>query len=117
AHFDRAIELYRKALQLDPRNEKALYSYGMALTRRGNPEDLRAAIPLFQRLIKLKPIDTNAYYKLYESYRRLGMNKEAQAHRAKFRVLFEKGRQQTFDKYAADAYVDTAEAHLKRAQE
>ena len=116
-YFDKGIELYRKSLQLDAGNLKALYSYGMALTRRGKREDLQQAVSLFLRLIKLKPGDTNAHFKLYESYRRLGRNAEAQAHRVKFRALFEKGRQQNYNNYASSAFVDTAEAHLKRAQQ
>ena len=33
ANFDRAVALYRKALSINGANDKALYSFGMALTR------------------------------------------------------------------------------------
>lgn len=113
ANFAQAKENYKKALELDPKNDKALYSYGMGLTRRSNKEDWAEAIPLFERLIALRPTDMNAHYKLYETYRRLGRTQEAEAHRAKFKDLFAKGRTQTRDRYAAASFRDTAEVHLK----
>ena len=117
ANFDRATELYRKSLQLDNSNEKALYSFSMALTRRGRPEDLKEAIPLLQRLVQWKPKDMNAHYKLAETYRRLGQNREATAEQAKFQNLFSKGRHQTRQLYASVSFKDTASAHVKLAQQ
>jgi Flp pilus assembly protein TadD len=117
ANFDRAAELYRKALSLDNGNEKALYSFGMALTRRGRPEDLQEAVKLFQRLLQRKPNDINAHYKLAETYRRLGQDKAAAAEQAKFQDLYSKGRHQTRQLYAAISFKDTADAHLKLAQQ
>lgn len=117
ANFDRAAELYRKALSIDNRNEKALYSFGMALTRRGRPEDLKEAVTLFQRLLQWKPGDINAHYKLAETYRRMGQDKEAAAEQAKFQVLFSKGRHQTRQLYASVSFKDTPDAHLKLAQQ
>jgi tetratricopeptide (TPR) repeat protein len=111
-HFARAKELYRKALELAPKNEKALYSYGMGLTRFGDKKDLAEAVEIFRRLIALHPSDMNAHYKLYETYRRLGRLQEAEAHKARFKDLFAKGRTQTRTLYAAAAFKDTAEAHL-----
>jgi Flp pilus assembly protein TadD len=116
ANFDRAADLYRKALKLDPRNEKALYSFGMALTRRGRPQDLQEAVDLFHRLVTLNPIDMNAHFKLAETYRRLGRTAEAQAEQAKFQVLFAKGRHQTRSLYASVAFRDTAAAHVSLAR-
>ncbi len=112
-NFLQAQREYETALQLDPKNQKALYSYGMGLTRRAKKEDLEKAIPLFQRLIALHPADMNAHFKLYETYRRLGRTQEAEAHRAKFKDLFAKGRSQTRTLYASSSFVDTAESHLK----
>jgi tetratricopeptide (TPR) repeat protein len=117
ASFDRAAALYRKALSLNGSNDKALYSFGMALTRRGRPEDLKEAVELFQRLIRLNPIDTNAHFKLAETYRRMGRIPEADAEQAKFQLLFSKGRQQTRRLYASVSFKDTAAAHLKLAKE
>ena len=113
ANFDQAAQLYRKALSLDPSNQKALYSFAMALTRRGRKEDLEEAVTLLQRLIRLDPIDTNAEYKLAETYRRMGRPADAKVHQARFDELFNKGRNQTRHLYAITAFRDTAGAHLK----
>ncbi len=112
-NLEMARQEYEKALQLDPKNDKALYSYGMGLARRAEKPDLEKAVDLFQRLIALRPSDMNAHYKLYETYRRLGRTQEADLHRTKFKALFAKGRTQTRDLYAAASFVDTAESHLK----
>ena len=117
SNFDRAAELYRKALSLDNSNAKALYSFGMALTRRGRPEDLKEAITLFQRLIQSKPTDLNAHYKLAETYRRIGQARAAAVEQAKFQDLFSKGRHQTRQLYASVAFKDTPAAHIKLAQQ
>ena len=113
ANFEMARQEYEKALQLDPKNDKALYSYGMGLTRRAQKPDLEKALELFQRLIALRQSDMNAHFKLYETYRRLGRTEDAEAHRTKFKNLFAKGKTQTRDRYAAASFVDTAESHLK----
>lgn len=117
ANFEKATQLYQQALNLNPRNEKALYSYGMALARRGQPGDFQKAAGLFQRLLKVKPTDMNAHYKLYEIYVRLGRTKEAQRHRAVYKDLFEKGRVQNRERYRAVSFLDTPELHLKMGQE
>lgn len=116
ANFDLAAQYYRKALQLNPKNDKALYSFAMALTRRGRPQDLNEAVGLLLRLIKINPIDTNAEYKLAETYQRLGNKAEAQKHRKRFDVLFARGRNQTRRLYATAANRDTALAHLEQGQ-
>lgn len=113
ANFDRAAELYRKALSLNGTNEKALYSFGMALTRRGRPADLKEAVELFTKLIRLKPRDMNAHYKLADTFRRLGQEKEAAAEQATFQTLFAKSRQQDRQLNASTSFKDTADAHLK----
>lgn len=112
-NFTQSQREYETALKLNPKNQKALYSYGMGLSRHGQKPDLEKAVDLFLRLIDLHPADMNAHYKLYETYRRLGRTQEAEAHKAKFKVLFEKGRKQTKDLYSGASFVDTAEAHLK----
>ncbi len=116
-YFRKATQFYRQALNLDPRNAKALYSYAMALTRRGKPEDVRAAIPLFKRLIALNKNDMNAHYKLAEAYRQLGEPKEAQRYQARFLQLYRKGRDQTRSRYQTAAFRDTPEVHVKLGRE
>ncbi len=111
-HFQRALQFYRQALNLDPQNDKALYSFAMALTRRGRPEDLTEAIGLLNRLVRIRPVDVNAHYKLAETYRRIGKLPEARIHQARFLELYGKGRDQNRSRYLAAAFVDTAEAHV-----
>lgn len=113
AAIQKGMDYYEQALKLDPRHEKALYAYGMALTRRGSSDDLTKAVRLLEQLVKVNPVDTNGYFKLAETYRRLGKTKEAAARSARFRELFEKGRKQTRDLHASVSFVDTAEAHVK----
>ena len=116
-NFAKATELYRKALSLDPKNTNALYSFAMALTRRGQKQDIQEAITLFQRLVKVNPEDLNAEYKMYEAYRDLGMSTESEAHRKRFQQLFALGHKQIRSLYKTVSFKDTAEAHLKMAQE
>lgn len=116
ANLDKAVELYRIALKHDPKNDKALYSFAMALTRRGNKQDLEEAIQLLKRLISINPIDTNAEYKLAETYQRIGKPQEARLHRARFDILFARGRAQTRHLFAETAVKDTAIAHLESGQ-
>lgn len=117
AQFDRGLELYRHALKLDAKNSKALYSFAMALTRRGKPEDLKEAVDLFNRLLALNPKDMNVHFKLSETYRRLGDTRKAQEHLAQFQIYFEKGRKQTKHLFRSVSFRDTAEAHLKLGRE
>lgn len=116
-NYERAVELYRKSLELDPKNPKTLYSYAMALTRRGSPAELEEAVLLFKRLLALNAEDMNAHYKLAETYRRLRRPTDARAHMTRFKVLFEKGRRQNKDLYTSVAYRDTAAVLVKRGQD
>src|SRR5947209_18137260 len=70
-HFRKATSFYRRALQLNPKNEKALYAYGMALARHGRREDLPKAVELFKRLLRIHPVDMNAELKLAELLKRM----------------------------------------------
>src|SRR5262249_52981336 len=117
ANVQRGIDLYHQALKLNPHNDKVLYSCAMALTRRGKPGDLEEAVELFNRLVGLNPNDMNSHYKLYETYRRLGREREAGAHLAKFQVLFEKGRRQTVENYQRASFADTPAIHLRFGQQ
>jgi tetratricopeptide (TPR) repeat protein len=116
AHFNKAAQYYRQALNLNPKNAKALYSFAMGLSRHGKPEDLKEALTLFERLVQINPNDMNANYKLAEAYRLLGRDAEAKRHQDRFLVLFEKGRKQNRDLYKRAAFLDTPTAHLQRGQ-
>ncbi len=115
--FALAAEAYRKALKLSPHNEKALYSFAMALTRRGKEEDLREAAELLERLVRLQPQDINAHYKLAETYRRLSRPEDANKHLKVFQRLSAQHRSKLRNLYQGAAFRDTFEEHMKRGRE
>jgi tetratricopeptide (TPR) repeat protein len=118
-HLGRAIDLYHQALALDPRNEKALMSLALALTRQSAPgvpagrPPLEEAVRVLERLVRQNPEHTNALYKLYEANARLGRAAAARDALARFRALESRGRHRTAHRYQTVAFVDTAEAHLR----
>lgn len=87
ADLPRAIELYREALKIDPNNSNAMRSLMLVLTRRGGQGDLEESVTLLKRLVRNDPTDYNAFYKLAETYRRLGHTEEAAKASAKFQAL------------------------------
>jgi Tfp pilus assembly protein PilF len=113
ANFNQARELYRKSLQIDPKNDKALYAFAMMLTRRGAPEDLREAVGLFKQVLDLKPGDVNVLFKLAETHRRLGDKQEAEAYQKRFEEVSAIGRQRIRKKFQSYTFVDTPQAHVK----
>lgn len=113
---EKAHKLYQQALSLDPKNPKALYSYGMALYRRAGPGDLEKAAGLFQRMLAIKATDMNVQYKLYEIYKALGRPKDSQRHLAAYKDLFGKGQKQTRRLYSEASFLDTAEIHVDLAK-
>ena len=115
-NFRKATQYYRQALNLEPTHEKALYSYGLALTRRGRPEDLKEALRLFQRLARVTPDAPNIHFKMAELSRALGRTAEAKKHQARFSELFRKGRERDQAKFRSAAFVDTGQAHLLLAR-
>jgi tetratricopeptide (TPR) repeat protein len=112
-----AFELYRKALEMDPKNDRALYSFGMALSRTSEQQNLTEAIGLFERLVALQPDDMNAHYKLAELARRLNHPEKAAKHLVRFQELSKKGYRQTRDAYRAAARRETAAAHARQGKE
>lgn len=112
-HFDKAAQLYRQALNLNPKNEKALYSFAMGLSRRGKPEYLKEATVYFERLLQINPNDMNAQFKLAEAYRMLGEKEKAKKYQARFLVLFEAGRKQNRELYRRAAFKDTPDAYMR----
>lgn len=116
-NFARAEELYKKAIQLNPKNDRALYAYAMGLTRRGRPADLQAAVGLFRRLLTLNKKNVNVHFKLSETYRRLGKPEDARRHLASFQELSARERAQTRRLVTSASFEDTAAAHLRLGQE
>lgn len=114
--YDKAIALYEKALKLDPNNTNALYSMGMALSRRGRKEDLRRAIPYlerFARLVPEGPEEIQPYYLLAEVYRRLGDQKRAKKYLALFQKAKDRRKARLTRVFATKSFLDTAEAHVR----
>ena len=72
--FDRAIENYNRAIELDPNYEKAFYNRGLAYACK---EDYDRAIADVNRVIELKPNFAEAYYILGLAYEYKNMPDEA----------------------------------------
>lgn len=115
--FELAAAEYRTALKLDPRNEKALYSFAMALTRRGKPDDLREAAEMLERLVDMHPQDGNAHYKLAETYRRLNRVEDARKQLKVFQRVSAQYRGKLRQLYHSAAFRDTFEEHMKRGKQ
>ncbi len=113
ANEEKGLKLYQQALNLDPKNPKALYSYGMALVRRGGNVDLAQAAKLFRRMLALKEADMNVHYKLYEVEKARGDAAAAAQHLARYRDLFAKGQQQTKRLYKEASFLDNADIHVE----
>jgi tetratricopeptide (TPR) repeat protein len=109
----RAIQLYHRALEIDPRNLKALMSLALALTRRNGAGDLQEARGLLERLVRLDPANTSAFYKLYEVNSRLGRAAAARQALGRFQTLESRSRSRTAHRYQMVSFVDTASAHLR----
>ncbi len=56
---DEAIEAYKKAVELDPKNANALYNLGFVLFYGGYEDE---AWEIFRKALKLAPNHLDAYY-------------------------------------------------------
>jgi len=82
--FDRAIELYKQALAIDPEYSDAIHGLVMCYQAKG---DLDAAIDLTRRYLEKQPEDILAFTNLSMFYQKKGMIKEAEAAGAEARRL------------------------------
>jgi tetratricopeptide (TPR) repeat protein len=82
--FDDAIELYKKALDIDPKYVDAIHGMTMCYQAKG---DLDAAIELTKKYIAQEPEDILAYTNLSMFYQKKGMVPEAEAAGAEARRL------------------------------
>ena len=82
--FDEAIELYRKALEIDPKYGDALHGLALCYQAKG---DLDSAIEVTKRYIEQEPEDILAFTNLSMFYQKKGMIKEAEAAGAEARRL------------------------------
>ena len=82
--LDEAIEMYKKALELDPRYQDALHGLGMALHNRGRLDD---AIETARRLVEIDPDDILAHTSLSMFYQAQGKIEEAEKEGNMARIL------------------------------
>src|SRR5438876_199075 len=82
--LDEAIDMYQKALELDPKYKDALHGLGMALHNQGRLDD---AIATAKRLIDLDPDDILAHTSLSMFFQAQGKIEEAEKEGNVARVL------------------------------
>ncbi|MGH7933026.1 MAG: tetratricopeptide repeat protein [Candidatus Binataceae bacterium] len=83
-NYDGAIELYKKAIELDPTYSDATHGLSMCYQAKG---DLDAAIEATKRSIEHQPEDILAFTNLSMFYQKKGMIQEAEAAGAEARRL------------------------------
>ncbi len=82
--YDQAIELLRKALQENPKNEDAYESLGVILAKQGKITD---AIKVMHQLEMINPNSIMAQTNLSIFYMKLGDKETAEEHKAKGTIL------------------------------
>ena len=82
--LDDSIEMYRKALELDPQYQDALHGLGMALHNRGLIDE---AIVVARRLVEIDPDDVLAHTSLSMFYMSQGKIEEAEKEGNAARIL------------------------------
>ncbi len=87
--LDRAIELYRRCVKLDPAFFDGWHALGMALLKTGN---IKEAIGCGLQAVTLKPNDLLAWTSLSQMYVRDGNIPEAEAAKGNARILSLGGR-------------------------
>ncbi len=82
--YDEAIEVYNRALEIDPKFTDAVHGLAMCYQAKG---DLDAAIELTKRYLEQEPEDILAFTNLSMFYQKKGMIKEAESAGAEARRL------------------------------
>jgi Flp pilus assembly protein TadD len=82
--LDESIEMYKKALELDPKYQDALHGLGMALHNRGRIDE---AIVVAKQLVELDPDDILAHTSLSMFYMAQGKIEEAEKEGNSARIL------------------------------
>jgi tetratricopeptide (TPR) repeat protein len=82
--LDEAIEMYKKALDLDPKYQDALHGLGMALHNRGRLDE---AIETAKQLVAIDPDDILAHTSLSMFYQAQGKIEEAEKEGNAARIL------------------------------
>jgi tetratricopeptide (TPR) repeat protein len=73
--LDESVELYRKALEIDPKYQDALHGLGMALFNGGRLEE---AVAVAKKLIEIDPDDVLAHTSLSMFYHAQGRIEDAE---------------------------------------
>lgn len=74
--YDRSIEAFRKAIEIDPNYIDAYYNLGSILEYLGQDE---AALTVFKQIVVRKPTDYDSVYKAAELSKKLGQDEKAKA--------------------------------------
>ncbi len=82
--LDESIEMYKKALELDPSYQDALHGLGMALHKAGRFDE---AIAAARRLVEIDPDDILAHTSLSMSYQAQGRIEDAEKEGNAARIL------------------------------
>ena len=82
--LDESIEMYKKALELDPQYQDALHGLGMSLHNRGRLDE---AVETAKRLVAIDPDDILAHTSLSMFYQAQGRIEEAEKEGNAARVL------------------------------
>lgn len=85
--YDRAMDAFLEAIELQPRNSEAYYGLGGIYNFKQRHEEAREA---FLKAIRYDPTHFNAHYSLGYTYELLGDKEKAETEYAKYRKL--KGR-------------------------
>jgi len=72
--YEKAVETYKKIIELNHKNSRTYYNIGASLINLGRYEE---AIEVYKRAIKLNPNDYNSYYGMGFSLSKLGRYEEA----------------------------------------
>ena len=83
-NLDESIEMYKKALEIDPKYQDALHGLGMALHNRGRIDE---AIEVAKRLVEIEPDDILAHTSLSMFYQAQGKIEEAEKEGNTARIL------------------------------
>ena len=83
-NLDESIEMYKKALEIDPKYQDALHGLGMALNNRGRIDE---AIAVAKRLVEIDPDDILAHTSLSMFYQAQGKIEEAEKEGNAARIL------------------------------
>ena len=82
--LDEAIEMYKKALGLDPKYQDALHGLGMALHNRGRLDE---AVATAKQLVEIDPDDILAHTSLSMFYQAQGRIEDAEKEGNAARIL------------------------------